>query len=242
MIDLHCHLLPGIDDGPDTLEESLALARIAVGNGITKAVLTPHIHPGRYHNDRDSISRDREAFAAALASHGIPLELGFAAEVRIGPEIMPLIEQDRIPFLGLHNGDRLLLLEFPHSHIPLGSEKFVAWLLSQKIRPLIAHPERNKDVIRNIDKINPFVEAGCLLQITAGALVGAFGPHAQLRAEQLLQRGWVSVIASDAHNSKTRPPAIEEGRKVAEGIVGSQKSWAMVLDTPGRFVKHATHV
>ena len=239
MIDLHCHLLPGIDDGPDTLEGSLALARIAVGNGITKAVLTPHIHPGRYNNDRDSISRDREAFAAALASHGIPLELGFAAEVRIGPEIVPLIEQDRIPFLGLHNGDRLLLLEFPHSHIPLGSEKFVTWLLSQKIRPLIAHPERNKDVIRNIDKINPFVEAGCLLQITAGALVGAFGPHAQLRAEQLLQRGWVSVIASDAHNSGVRAPALEHGRQAAARIVGEPGSWSLVRDNPAAFTQGA---
>jgi protein-tyrosine phosphatase len=232
MIDLHCHLLPGIDDGPASMDDAVAMARMACKNGVQKAVVTPHMHPGRYDNDVHSIKRAVAEFRLELERLAIPLVLGFAAEVRISPEIITLVESGEMPYLGEHEGYRIMLLEFPHSHIPVGSEQIVAWLLERRVRPMIAHPERNKDVIRHLDKIAPFVEMGCLLQVTAGAAAGTFGAPAMHRARELLERGWVSILASDAHNLDVRRPELEPGRAIAETIVGAAASWALVRDMP----------
>ncbi len=232
MIDLHCHLLPGIDDGPETMEEALALAAHAVRNGIVRAVVTPHIHVGRYRNELASITADLTRFRTELKRRNIPLELGLGGEVRLGEDIIAMVAEERIPYLGERDGYRIMLLELPHSHVPVGSDKFVGWLLKQKIRPMIAHPERNKDVHHDINKIPPFVSMGCWLQVTAGAVAGNFGEPSRKRAVQLLERGWVTVLASDAHNLEHRPPELEPGRRAAAAIVGEEESWKLVRDTP----------
>ena len=232
MIDLHCHLLPGIDDGPKTLDASLALCRQAVANGIQKAVTTPHIIPGRYDNDKASITSAWRELKQELTTAEIPLELGMAAEVRLDPHIMSMIKADRVPMLGEYDDNPVLLLEFPHTHIPPGSKEFVKWLLKEGIRPMIAHPERNGDVIDNLKKIELFVKAGCLLQITAASLEGVFGPEEKKRGIQMLKKGWVTIIASDAHNLRGRLPQIEPGRQVAATVVGTARSWEMVRDVP----------
>lgn len=232
MIDIHCHLLPDIDDGPTSLKLSLDMARHAVASGIKRAVVTPHIHPGRYENCLHTISPIFESFRRALENNDINLELGMAAEVRICPEIVVMVEDERIPYLGELDGAKILLLEMPHSHIPPGSENLVQWLLDNGIRPMIAHPERNKDVIRDIESIAPFVELGCLLQITSASVVGGFGPQCKERSMQLLERGWVSVMASDAHNLKCRPPELTPGLIAAAEKIGDEAAWLMVSDTP----------
>ncbi|MGP1680365.1 MAG: tyrosine-protein phosphatase [Burkholderiales bacterium] len=232
MIDLHCHLLPGIDDGPETMAEALALAAHAVQSGIVRAVVTPHVHVGRYHNEFASIAADLARFRMELERRNIPLELGLGGEVRLGEEIIAMVMEERVPFIGERDGYRIMLLELPHSHIPVGSDKFVGWLLKQKIRPMIAHPERNKDVHHDINRITPFVSMGCWLQVTAGAVAGNFGEPSRKRAVQLLERGWVTVLASDAHNLEHRPPELEPGRRAAAAIVGEEASWKLVRDTP----------
>lgn len=232
MIDLHCHLLPGIDDGPQTLEESLVLATLAVRNGITHAITTPHIHPGRWDNDRFQIARLTNRFRLRLAHAGIPLKLGMAAEVRVDAELMRRLADDKIPFLGHYNGKRVILLELPHSHIPLGTDNLIAWLLQRNIQPLIAHPERNKDVIRKLDSLKPLLRLGCLLQITAGSVTGRFGRPAQQRARQLLERDEVFAIATDAHNQRHRPPDLAQGRDAASAIVGRDRAHQLVHSNP----------
>jgi len=232
MIDLHCHLLPGIDDGPKDLESAINLCRRAVENGIKYAVTTPHITPGRYDNTLASITRAYQAFSQELQSAGVDLTLGMAAEVRLDPIILNMVKEGMVPFLGEYQGDKIMLLEFPHSNIPPGSEELVLWLLKAGIRPLIAHPERNKDIQNKLSKINPYLKAGCLLQITAGSLTGVFGDVARKRAVKLLENGSVTIIASDAHNLHSRLPEMEPGRKVAAGIVGEAESWALVRDRP----------
>jgi len=232
MIDIHCHLLPGIDDGPDTLEQALELAQLAADNGITHAVVTPHIHPGRWENSRQIIEEHWARFIEALAEAAIPLQLGFAAEVRLSPEVLQLVANEQIPFHGEVDGYQILLLELPHSHVPPGSDNLTRWLLDRKIRPMIAHPERNKGIMRNLDQLEPFVEQGCFFQVTAGAAAGLFGDPARETAEAILKQGCVTVLASDAHNINHRPPRLDHGRDAAAAILGEEAANALVTTAP----------
>ncbi len=236
MIDLHCHMLPGIDDGPDTLEEALALCRHAVASGITHSVVTPHVHPGRYENDAASILSAVSVLRDALVREGIPLQLGHSGEVRISAEILPMVLANRIPFHGEWKGKRVLLLEFPHSHILPGSDKLVKWLLQRNIIPMIAHPERNKDIMRDVSRMHEFVQMGCLFQVTSGSLSGRFGEIAEQRAKEIVAEGWATVLASDAHNLKARPPELADGLAVAIELLGEEAALRLVQDNPWEIV------
>jgi len=232
VIDLHSHLLPGIDDGPEDLQTALSLARHAVAAGLRVSVVTPHMHARRYENRAEGIRQHAARFQAELDQAGIRLQIRAAAEVRLDHDILAWVADDLIPYLGFWENERVMLLEFPHSHVPVGGDKLVAWLRKQGIRPMIAHPERNKDIMRSPEKLLPFIQQGCLLQVTAGAVAGAFGEAARTRAVDLLQRGWVTVLASDAHNLDARPPELEPGRVAAAVVVGEAESWNLVLHRP----------
>lgn len=232
MIDLHAHLLPGIDDGADDMTAALAMARLAVDGGTTHMVCTPHLHAGRYDNTPASIAQALQGFRAALAQAGIPLQVAAAAEVRFDMEIMLWQRAGQLPFLGKWQDKDVLLLEFPHSDIPFGAEKLTQWLLERHIVPLIAHPERNKGVMRTPSRLKAFIDQGCLLQVTAGALVGRFGERAQELAEEMLRDDVVTVIASDAHNLQHRPPLLAEGRERAAALVGEAAAEALLLTRP----------
>ncbi|MNQ69606.1 Tyrosine-protein phosphatase YwqE [compost metagenome] len=232
MIDLHNHLLPGIDDGAPDLETALQLARIAVQDGITHLVCTPHIHPGRYDNDRHSIHTAHQQFVRGLDQAGIELRVSWAAEVRFGMELMVSQAEGNLPFLGRWQDNKVLLLEFPHSEIPFGAERLTRWLLQRNIVPMIAHPERNKGIMRTPSKLKPFLEQGCLLQVTASSVAGHFGEAAQDIAHSLLEQGLVTILASDAHNAQHRPPRLTEGMEHAARIVGDTQAERLVKDTP----------
>jgi protein-tyrosine phosphatase len=232
MIDLHCHLLHGVDDGPDTLEESLALCRIAVADGITRAVVTPHIHPGRWDNTCLSAGRACEDLQRELDREGIALQLGFAAEVRLTDAIPEQVARGEIPFYGEADGYRIMLLEFPHSHVIPGSEELVGWLLERGIRPMIAHPERNRQVMRDPSRIQPFIEQGCWLQVTAGSVTGQFGEQCRSIARQLLEQGVVKVLASDGHNARMRPPVLKSVFDHMVREYGEAMARGLFIDTP----------
>jgi len=236
LIDIHCHFLPGIDDGPSTIEESLQLARLAVANGITHTVTTPHIHAGRWENNASIIKTIGFDLKRALIENNIPLQLEVAAEVRIGVEIMDQINHRQIPFLGHWGDKKVMLLEMPHSHIPMGIERMVTWLLERDILPMVAHPERNKDVHRKLSKLDPLIELGCLFQVTAGSVSGQWGQASQKRAIELLEKGVVTVLASDAHSVKNRPPELHKGRDAAAEIIGEDEAYRLVLDNPWAIV------
>lgn len=232
MIDLHCHLLPELDDGARDINESLMLLTLAIEDGVRKLVVTPHIHPGPFNNSLATITPAFDALKQQVIEHQLPLQMAMAAEIRISPEIIPMVQRQQVPYLGELNGKNVMLLELPHSHIPAGSEKLVQWLLAQNILPLIAHPERNRDINSNLARVRPLVEAGCLLQLTAGSLYGRFGSRAQQTAEQLLRRGWIDVIASDSHSVKRRPPDLAAGFSAASKLVGTRQAWHMVSTLP----------
>lgn len=224
MIDLHCHMLPGIDDGPKTMEQSLEMARYAVEHGTHRCVVTPHIQPGCYNNDSDNIRRIFEDFQNKLLAEDIPLQVCMAAEVRICAELPLLISQGRIPFLGQWQGKRLILLEFPHDHITVGADKLIDWLIRRDILPLIAHPERNQSVMRQPERIDPFIKKGCLLQITADSVTGLFGEVSQKLALSFIQKGKAAVVATDAHNLHKRRPSLKAAYEMLLPIIGAVKA------------------
>jgi protein-tyrosine phosphatase len=227
MIDLHCHMLPGIDDGPKTMEQSLEMARFAVEQGTRHCVVTPHIQPGCYDNESDNIQRVFEVFRSQLAAEHIPLQVGMAAEVRVCAELPAMIGRGQIPFLGRWQGMRLILLEFPHDQVPVGADKLIDWLIGRDILPVIAHPERNQGIMRHPEKIKPFINKGCLLQITADSVTGLFGEVSQKLALTFIREGMATLIATDAHNMHKRRPSLKEAHDMLLPMIGPDKTKAL---------------
>ncbi|MDO4636143.1 MAG: hypothetical protein Q4B13_01180 [Lautropia sp.] len=240
MIDLHCHLLPGVDDGSRTMEDALALASAAVANGIHTAVLTPHVYPGVFDNRRSSLLPAFAAYRQALAQADIALDVRLGGEVHLLPDVFDLLAQDELPMIGGLDGRRMMLLEFPDGAIPHGSDVACRMFADQGVRWLIAHPERNKAVMRNPDCIKPFVDMGCLLQLTAASVIGAFGRAAGQTAHTLLSRGLAHVVASDAHNLGHRPPRMNEARQYLSQHFGMGIAYRLTEENPARILAERT--
>lgn len=236
MIDVHCHLLHGVDDGPDTLEESLDLCRIAVADGITRAVVTPHIHPGRWDNTRKSVRQACMDLQRQLERLEIPLQLGFAAEVRLTEEIPEQIVRDEIPFYGDLEGYKIMLMEFPHGYLVPGSQKLAAWLIDHGVRPMIAHPERNRQVMKDPAQMQAYLDLGCWLQVTAGSVIGQFGKRSQSVAQYFMNRDEVSLLASDGHNARARPPVLSKVFDHVQQEFGSERANRLFIETPSSIV------
>ena len=210
MIDIHSHILPGVDDGAQTLDESLEMLAVAVSQGITTQILTPHIQPGRFNNTKADLLKHFAKFEAVVKKEGLPIELKLAAEVRIGPEVMQLVSNNDIPWLTTASGKNVFLLEFPRQDVPFGSDNLVKWLLANNCTPIIVHPERNRTFVDNPKKLQPFIDLGCPFQITASSLTGKFGDDVQKMAHSLLNDGTAKYVASDCHNLKGRKPDLGE--------------------------------
>lgn len=232
MIDLHCHILPAIDDGADNIATSLLMLAMAREDGITHSVMTPHIESGRFDNTKESIAVAAQSLRKVDNSYSFSL----AAEVRLDPQIMLWAKQGTLPFIGSYRQKKVLLLEFPHAHIPPGSDNLTAWLLANNILPMIAHPERNRTVWEQPSKLQPFIKQGCLMQVTANSLLGHFGERSLALAKSLLEEGHASVIASDAHNLTNRTPRLSAARDQATLWLGGAKANKLVLDTPAEIV------
>ncbi|MEP7706682.1 CpsB/CapC family capsule biosynthesis tyrosine phosphatase [Paraglaciecola sp. 25GB23A] len=236
MIDIHSHILPGVDDGARTLDEALDMLRMAVDGGVTIQVLTPHIHYGRYENQKADLEKRFAIFQDQVDTANIKIGLQLGSEVRIGSEIMQLVAQDAIPTLGEYNGKKTFLLEFPRIDVPVGYENLVKWLINKNYLPIIVHPERNQTFVRLPQKLQVLTDMGCPLQITASSLTGLFGEDAQQNAEKLLEEGRVSAVASDCHNLKGRKPNLIEGVAAAELLIGQAQAQSLVNAVPSQLI------
>lgn len=235
MIDLHSHILPGIDDGPTTIEESLELARTALLLGTTQIAATPHIdaHFGLGPSDRDE---PLAAVRAALEAEGIPLTVIRGAEIAL-ERYLDLTDDD-LRELRLGDGE-FLLLEAPLSTAAGAFDRFLAGLLGRGVRMLIAHPERCPEFQRRPEKLADLVRAGALAQVTAASLSGRFGSPVQDAALHLLAEGLVHDIASDAHSATRRRPGLREGLEAAEQELPGAHALAdwLAVDVPGAIVR-----
>jgi protein-tyrosine phosphatase len=236
VIDLHCHLLPGIDDGSPDLATSLAMAEIAVADGIVTTACTPHILPGVYANTAAGIRAAVAALAKALAEAEIPLDLTVGADVHVDPALVANIKAGKVPTI---SGSRYLLLEPPHHVLPPRFEEFTFGLAAAGIVPIITHPERLKWIEGHYDIMQRLAGRGILMQITAGSLTGRFGGRARYWAERMLDERIVDLLATDAHDTTRRPPRLSEARELVAKRCGDEAAAALVGTNPLAILRNA---
>ncbi|WP_020061474.1 tyrosine-protein phosphatase [Bacillus sp. 123MFChir2] len=214
MIDLHCHILPSIDDGAGTLTDSLAMAQKAAAEGIHTIVATPHHQNGKYINERAEILHQVKQLNEALQEHDIPLIVLPGQEVRLYGDLLADYEAGKI--LTLNETNKYILIEFPSNHVPRYAEQMLYELRVKGMIPIIVHPERNAELIERPDKLYNLVNKGALTQVTAGSLLGNFGKKIKKFSMQLVEHNLTHMIASDAHNTTTRAFHLQAGYDVIE--------------------------
>jgi len=230
LIDLHTHILPGVDDGVETEDDSVAFARVAAEDGTRVMVATPHCKDGFYVNERDSVVAAVEKLRTRLASEGVDLELLPGAEVHICPDLVERIADGRA--LTLNDNGKTLLLELSLSQYPVELENLVFQLKLAGVHVLLAHPERIRYFQDDPKRYEEMVRLGAYGQITTGSILGVFGTKAEEYSFDLLRRGLVHVVASDAHNVRGRSPKLSEAVEAMVPLVGEQRAELMATEAP----------
>ena len=223
MIDVHCHILPDLDDGPSDFSESLEMARIASKDGICKIIATPHVNDGKY--SPQNIRKRVDEFNRLLKENRIPLLIYPGAETSMS------MDPTMFPKYTLNNTN-YILLEFPHDHLPSYAGRILSWLCSKGLKPVIAHPERNYSVIRAPEVLLKLLNNNIYVQITAGSLTGDFGVDIKYCADFLLDSGKVDLMASDAHSREFRTPVLARAVKIAAKRIGNRAAQGLVSTNP----------
>jgi protein-tyrosine phosphatase len=234
VIDIHAHILPGLDDGPKTMDESLEMCRIAHKEGVHTIVATPHTLDGLYVNDKATIRNGVDALNAALAGEAIPIRILPGAEVHACIELADLYERGEIQTL---NDSSYILVEFPNFGIPDGFDEVFFRLKMRGARIIIAHPERNMAILRNPELLAEYISQGALAQLTTGSLTGRFGSKVGKFAQHLLRHRLAHVLSSDAHSVRNRPPHFSNALRTAATILENrEEAMGMALETPTSIV------
>lgn len=227
MIDLHCHILPDIDDGPKNFDESMAMVRLAAADGIAAIVATPHLNDRLY--DPVEISRRVSWLNHLLHTEDLPVSIMPGADVSV------LFSPAQVQGFTI-NDTEYILVEFPHTHLPRNANEILAQFVASGYKPVITHPERNPSIMSNPQLLLDLMGENRYVQITAGSLTGEFGKAAQQCGQHLLRSGVVDVIATDAHSSTHRKPQLSGGVKAAAEIVGAEAAQRMVFGTPAKII------
>lgn len=217
MIDIHCHILPGVDDGPRTTEESILMAREAVDQGIETIIATPHHRNNTYENKKEAILRVVDEFNTILQNEQIPLKILPGQETRIFGEILEDYNKEEILTL---NNSNYLFIEFPSSSVPRYAERLLYDIQLEGLNPIIVHPERNKEILDNPNILYDLVKNGALTQVTAASLAGFFGKSIKKFSYQLIEHNLTHFVASDAHNIHNRSFKLNEAYDTIEQEYG----------------------
>ena len=226
MVDIHCHVLPGLDDGASDWEQALAMLEMAADGGISDIVATPHAN--------DQFCFDAEAVEERLAesqrrSAGVP-RLHYGCELHITPENIESALRFPARYSIAHRG--YLLVEFSDFQIPRTAGEILRRLMEAGMRPIIAHPERNPILRERIEDLTDWVEQGALVQVTAHSLLGRFGRSARSSSQNLVERGLVHFLASDAHDARYRPPVLGDARRAVEQSFGQPVADRLLVINP----------
>jgi protein-tyrosine phosphatase len=230
MIDIHCHILPGMDDGPRSLREALDMCRAAARDGIKTMVATPHFKPGTYEFTGRKALDTVNILDTAAKDEGLDLRILPGAEVFVSPEMPAYLTQGR--HLTINNNGRYFLAELPPMSVPPNWEGFLLSLLTLGFTPIIAHPERNDWFMKHPDALASAVGRGIMVQITAMSILGDFGLEVRDFSDYLLSHNLVHAIASDAHSPDFRRPVLSEAVRVAADLIGPKRAEALVTTIP----------
>jgi protein-tyrosine phosphatase len=229
MIDLHSHILPGIDDGAGTLEIALDMARMAVDDGIEVMACTPHFMPGMYDNTAEDIRQRVKALNDSLFEKDINLALVTGSDAHIRPDFVAQLHNGEL--LTLHDS-RYVLFEPPHNVMPKRLEDILFNIQVAGFVPILTHPERLKWIEQNYPVVQNLAKTGVWMQITAGSLTGRFGSRPKYWGQRMLAEGLVSILATDAHNTKSRPPLLAEAHELAKSELGMDAALHLVVTRP----------
>lgn len=231
MIDIHSHILPSIDDGAYDLDQAIAMARQAVRCGVHTAIATPHHRNGRFINERHYVNDMVSELQAQLDHRDIPLRLIPGQEIRVYSRLCEDLDTGLSAALG---ASRYVLLEFPSDRIPSGIQDLLLELQLMGKVAIIAHPERNREIVDNPVKLKELVQMGALSQVTAHSLLGDFGKTITTLSLNLCKNGLAHFIASDAHNTTNRSFVLDRAYEVLQDKVG--------LEVADAFQQHAVCV
>jgi len=226
MIDLHTHILPGVDDGSVDLEMSLAMGRFGVEQGLSVVAATPHFYEIP---DWGLVKAKVAELQQAFDENQIPLKLVAGAEIFIDLDILEM-DTAEIPTYG--DGGKFCLIEFPLRQVPIYVEQVLFNLQTRGITPIIAHPERYAEVVEDPNLALHWINQGCLIQMNAGSILGRFGSKIQEVAEIMLTHHMVHLVGSDAHGSERRRLNLKEAFQVLEDLLGSEQALDLVQTNP----------
>ncbi len=230
MIDIHCHILPGLDDGSSDINESLGMAKMALSDNITHIVATPHTLNGFFENDPKKIERHLEYLNSQLIRHSINVNLYGGAEVHLCSDMAQKIENGVISTI---NNSKYCLLEFPNYSLPPGYQDEIFGLTITGITPVIVHPERLPIFHYDLSVLYKLISMGCVVQITAQSITGGFGKAAMKLSHQMLKRRLAHIIATDAHSLMHRPPILSTAVNMAAKILkDNEEAESMVVSRP----------
>ena len=231
MIDLHCHILPGLDDGARDMETALHMAALAVQSGVGAMAVTPHCASDRVAQIRETLSRLR----AAVAEEGIPLRLYSGMEIFGSPNTAALLREGRLLTL---NGSRYPLIEFAFDSDGDEETAVLHSVLQAGYIPLVAHPERYRCIQEDPEQVNLWAQMGCRFQVNRGSLLGRFGPVAMETAWALVGRGFATAVASDAHSATRRTPWMRDAwGLLAQRVSPTAAAW-LLEENPRRILNN----
>ncbi len=231
-IDIHCHILPGMDDGPSTLEESLKMLEMAKTDGISSIFATPHILDGLYPRKAAEIISSVER----LRKHLPPgMELLYGADVRVIPDLIKRLEAGDIPTL---SGSGYMLVELHEYSVPPHLDSLIFELRHKGITPIITHPERHLRLMHDLDAVSALRERGAMCQITAMSVTGGFGREAEDASFAMIEKGLADIVASDAHNADRRPPILSRAYKEVKEHFGGRTAETLFFENPGKIVEN----
>lgn len=219
MIDIHTHILPGLDDGAANWDETLNMARAAALEGITTIIATPHHANGRYINPAADVEEDTRRVNEQLKAAGVPVAIMPGQEIRVHDDLLEAWERRELLPLAASS---YVLIEMPSSHIPREMEELIHELRVMQLKPIIAHPERNAEIVKHPERLADLIREGAFAQVTTHSLLGGFGRRIEQSAWSLCSSGLIHIVSSDAHHLERRGFRLREAYEAIHDRMGAE--------------------
>jgi protein-tyrosine phosphatase len=234
MIDIHMHILPGLDDGPQDMERSIEMCRIAADDGIDTVVASPHNLYANYRNGREKVLSVLAELHERIRQDGLDVTILPGSEVYLSSDLLRHLEGDGL--MTINDNRRFLLMDLPSFFKADHVSRLIFSLKMKGITPIISHPERNAVIADDINMMCEIIRMGALSQLSAGSLTGRFGRSVRKTAIAMLHHNMVHMIATDAHNITSRPPVLSRAVEAASREIGTERAMEMVRDVPHKII------